>query len=62
MKQSHAEKIIKTGEKYIEDSSAVKPLGVQIDDELNFHLDIINICRSAANQSPLKKFQNVLRF
>ena len=30
--------------------SSVKPLGLQLDDKLNFNLHISNICKPAANQ------------
>ena len=41
---------MKNDNKAVKIISSVKPLGVQIDAELNFNLHIPNICRSAANQ------------
>ena len=49
-KQDHTKETFKIGDNIIEASSAVKLLGVQINEKLNFNLHITNICRSAANQ------------
>ena len=49
-KQDHIKETFETGDKVIKALPSVKLLGVQIDDKLNFNLNITNICRSAANQ------------
>ena len=49
-KTDHTQERIKFDNKYVKVKSSVKLLGVQIDAELNSHLHIANICRSAANQ------------
>ena len=46
-KNNHTQEIIKIDKRV---KSSVKLLGVQTDDELNFNLNIANICKSAANQ------------
>ena len=59
-KNNHTQEIIKIDKNAVKVKSSVKPLGIQIDAELNFNLHIANICRSAANQINalirLKKF------
>ena len=49
-KQDHTKETFKIRDNIIEASSAVKLLGVQINEKLNFNLHITNICRFAANQ------------
>ena len=49
-KKCFTNETLKIGDKIIKDSSSLKLLGVQIDDQLNFNLHIFNICRSAANK------------
>ena len=49
-KQDHTAEYIRIDQKNLKTSSSVKPLGIHIDDKLNFNLHITNICRSAANQ------------
>ena len=49
-KKCHTNETLKIGDKIIKDSSSVKLLGVQTDDQLNFNLHIFKICRSASNQ------------
>ena len=47
-KKCHTNETLKIGDEIINTSSSVKLLGDQIDDQLNFNLNISNICRSAA--------------
>ena len=62
-KQDHTKETFKIGNKVIEASHSVKLLGAQIDDKLNFNLDITNICRSAGNQlNVLIRLKRFLRF
>ena len=49
-KSSHFGEITNIGNEKIETLSAVKLLGIEIDDKLNFNNHINTICRSAANQ------------
>ena len=49
-KQNLTAEYISIDQKNIKTSSSVKPLGVHINDKLNFGLHITKICRSAANQ------------
>ena len=49
-KQDHTKETFEIGDKVIKALASVKLLGVQIDDKLNFNLNITNIYRSAANQ------------
>ena len=49
-KQDHTKETFEIGDKVIKALPSVKLLGVQIDDKLNFNLNITNICRSPANQ------------
>ena len=49
-KNNHTQEIIKIDKNSVKVNSSVKLLDVQIDTELNFNLQIANICRSAANQ------------
>ena len=46
-KNNHTQEIIKIDKRV---KSSVKLLGVQTDAELNFNLNIANICKSTANQ------------
>ena len=59
-KTNHTQETIKIDNKAVKVKSLVKLLGFQIDDELNFNLHIVNICRSAANRlnalTRLRKF------
>ena len=48
-KNNHTQEIIKIDKNSVKVNSSVKLLDVQIDAELNFNLQIANICRSAAN-------------
>ena len=41
---------IQADNQVIKSISSVEPLGIQIDDKLNFNLHISKICKSAANQ------------
>ena len=62
-KNNHTQEKIKIGKNVVKVKSSVKLLGVQIDSELNFTLDIANICRSAANQlNALIRLKNLLGF
>ena len=45
-KKFHTNKTLEIGDKITKALSSVKLLGVQIDDQLNFNLNISNICRS----------------
>ena len=47
-KRGHTKETFEIGDKVTEASPSIKLLGVQIDDKLNFNLNIPNICRSAA--------------
>ena len=49
-KQDHTKETFEIRDKFIEASSSVNLLRVQIDDKLNFNLYITNICTSAAKQ------------
>ena len=49
-KNNHTQEIIKFEKNAVKVNSSVKLLDVQIDAELNFNLQIADICRSAANQ------------
>ena len=62
-KKCHTKKTLKIGDKIIKASSSVQLLGIQIDDQLNFNGQILNICRSAANQlSALIRLKHFLTF
>ena len=47
-KRAHTKETFEIGDEVTEASPSIKLLGVQIDDKLNFNLNIPNICRSAA--------------
>ena len=49
-KPTHVKLTMDIGNEKIESLSAVKLLGIEIDDKLNFNNHINTICRSAANQ------------
>ena len=49
-KNNHTQEIIKIDNKFVKVKLSVKPLGIQIDAELNFSLHMANICRRVANQ------------
>ena len=49
-KPTHVKVTMDIGNEKIESLSAVKLLGIEIDDKLNFNNHINTICRSAANQ------------
>ena len=52
---------IKFANKTVETMSSVRLLGIQLDDKINFSLDVSNICKSAANQlSALIRLNNFL--
>lgn len=52
---------INIGDRVIQSERSVKPLGVTIDDKLNFNLHISNLCRKASAQlNALFRFKNVL--
>ena len=47
----------------IKSAPSVEPLGIHLDDKLNFNLHITNIYRSAVNQlNTLKNFKRYLSF
>ena len=46
----HTNQRIVVDNQYMKVVSSVELLGIQIDEQLEFNLHIINICRSAANQ------------
>ena len=51
------------GNDVVEVASSVKLLGMDIDDQLNFHLHISNICKSASKQlNALVRLKNFLGF
>ena len=47
-KPGHTKETLEIWDKVTEASPSIKLLGVQIDNKLNFNLNIMNICRSAA--------------
>ena len=49
-KSTHVKETMNIGNEKIESLSAIKLLGIEIDDKLNFNNHINTICRSAANQ------------
>ena len=49
-KSTHVKATMNIGNEKIESLSAIKLLGIEIDDKLNFNNHINIICRSAANQ------------
>ena len=61
-KRDHTDEHITVDNQQIKVVSSVKLLGLQLDDKLNFNMQISNICKSAANQLNalirLKKFMN----
>ena len=60
---SHANQVVSIHGKDVKTLSAVKLLGVHIDDQLKFNLHITNICRSAANQlNALTRLKHFLNF
>ena len=62
-KHDYSNETIKFDNKTVETVSSVRPLGVQLDDKLNFSLHVSNICKSAANQlSALIRLNNFLGF
>ena len=62
-KQDHTNEIFKIGSKEIKVAFQVKPLGVEIDNKLNFEQHINRICKSAANQlNALNRLKRFLGF
>ena len=62
-KKFHTNETLKIGDKIIKASSSVNLLSIQIGDQLNFNLDISNVCRSAVNQlSVLIRLKRFLAF
>ena len=49
-KNNHAQEMIKIDQKFVKVKSSVKPLGIQVDAELNLNLHMTNICGFAVNQ------------
>ena len=49
-KSTHVKATMNIGDEKIESLSAVKFLGIEVEDKLNFNNHINTICRSAANQ------------
>ena len=62
-KHDYSNETIKFDNKTVETVSSVRLLGIQLDDKLNFSLNVSNICKSAANQlSALIRLNNFLCF